>query len=62
MESSVSGIAGLVTVKEAARLLRVTSEAVRLRISRNRLQIVRVGKTILVRLSDLRLTAWCAIL
>ena len=51
-----SGLAGYVTVAEAAHLLGITPRAVRYRITAHRLPVLKLGGAFLVRLADLRTT------
>lgn len=55
MSEPVTGIAGWVTTKEAARLLNVTPEAIRQRIFRHRIPTLKVGSVLLVSLERIKL-------
>lgn len=56
MMETTEGIAGLVTLKAAARLLGCTPQSLGERIRRYQVPTVRLGKNVLVRLSELRAT------
>ncbi len=51
--TSLSGLSGLVTVKEASRVLRVTPWQVRYYIKQHRIPIARFGRMVLVPLKAL---------
>lgn len=53
MDITTTGLSGLVTTSEAGRLLGITPNAVLQRIRRNRIPVVRVGRSVLVSLADL---------
>lgn len=51
----VDGIAGLVTVDRAAKMLRMSPDGVHKIVKRNNVPYVRLGKSLLLRPSDLAL-------
>lgn len=54
MIGTTTGLLGLVTTREAARVLGISPEAVGQRIHRHRIPVIYVGAALLVSLADLR--------